>query len=106
MLDLVTLSVQEGDDAENYEDEFKSISSQIDQLNKRIEVIRESESDDGQLQERLEEIQNTIERRKANRNTYDDSIVRQLVECMKVYHDGRLLIILGGGYELEEYLTK
>ena len=37
---------------------------------------------------------------------YDDSIVRQMVECIKVYHDGRLQIILGGGYELEEYLEK
>lgn len=106
MLDLVSLSVQEGDDAENYEDDFKNISTQIDQLNKRIEAICESESENGQLQERLEEIQNTIEKRKANRDTYDDSIVRQMIECIKVYHDGRLQIILGGGYELEEYLEK
>ena len=37
---------------------------------------------------------------------YDDSIVRQMVECIKVYKDGRIQIILGGGYEIEEYLTK
>lgn len=102
MLDLVTLSIQDGDDAESYEDEFKGISQQIDQLNKRIEAIRESESEDGELQERLAEIQKAIERRKENKDTYDDSIVRQMVECIKVYHDGRLQIILGGGYELEE----
>lgn len=106
MLDLVTLSVQEGNDAENYEDEFKSISAQIEQLSKRINAIRESESEDGQLQARLQEIQDTIENRKKNSNVYDDSIVRQMVECIKVYHDGRLQIILGGGYELEEYLQK
>lgn len=106
MLDLVTLSVQEGNDAENYEDEFKSISAQIEQLSKRITAIRESESEDGQLQARLQEIQDTIEKRKKNSNVYDDSIVRQMVECIKVYHDGRLQIILGGGYELEEYLQK
>ena len=104
MLSLVTLSIQEGDDAESYEDEFKSISQQIDQLNKRIEAIRESQSDDGELQARLAEIQKTIEKRKENKDVYDDSIVRQMVECIKVYHDGRLQIILGGGYELEEYL--
>ena len=40
------------------------------------------------------------------KDIYDDSIVRQMVECIKVYHDGRLQIILGGGYELEEYLEK
>lgn len=106
MLDLVTLSVQENNDAEDYEDEFKNISMQIEQLSGRITAIRENEGDDGELQARIKEIQDTIDKRKENKDTYDDSIVRQMVECIKVYHDGRLQIILGGGYELEEYLEK
>lgn len=99
-------SIQEGNDAESYEEEFKSISTQIEQLNGRINAIRESESEDGELQARLEEIQDTIANRKKNKDVYDDSIVRQMVECIKVYKDGRIQIILGGGYEIEEYLTK
>ena len=106
MLDLVSESIQEGNDAESYEEEFKSISTQIEQLNGRINAIRESESEDGELQARLEEIQDTIANRKKNKDVYDDSIVRQMVECIKVYKDGRIQIILGGGYEIEEYLTK
>lgn len=106
MLDLVSESIQEGNDAESYEEEFKSISTQIEQLNGRINAIRESESEDGELQARLEEIQETIANRKKNKDVYDDSIVRQMVECIKVYKDGRIQIILGGGYEIEEYLTK
>jgi uncharacterized coiled-coil DUF342 family protein len=106
MLDLVSESIQEGNDAESYEEEFKSISTQIEQLNGRINAIRESESEDGELQARLEEIQDTIASRKKNKDVYDDSIVRQMVECIKVYKDGRIQIILGGGYEIEEYLTK
>lgn len=106
MLDLVTLSVQEDNDAEDYEDDFKNISAQIEQLSKRITAIRENEGEDGELQARIKEIQDTIDKRKENKDTYDDSIVRQMVECIKVYHDGRLQIILGGGYELEEYLEK
>ena len=91
-------------DAENYEDDFKSISAQIEQLSKRITAIWESESEDGDLQARLKEIQDIIDKRRENKDTYDDSIVRQRVECIKAYHDGRLQIILGGRYELEEYL--
>lgn len=106
MLDLVSLSVQEGDDAENHEDDFKNISTQIEQLTKRITAIRESESENGDFQARLKEIQDIIDKRRENKDIYDDSIVRQMVECIKVYHDGRLQIILGGGYELEEYLEK
>lgn len=33
---------------------------------------------------------------------YDDSIVRQMVECIKVYPSGKLEIIFGGGYLVEE----
>ena len=106
MLDLVSLSVQEGDDAENHEDDFKNIATQIEQLTKRITAIRESESENGDFQARLKEIQDIIDKRRENKDIYDDSIVRQMVECIKVYHDGRLQIILGGGYELEEYLEK
>ena len=34
----------------------------------------------------------------------EDSIVRQMIECIKVHGDGRLTIIFGGGYEIEETL--
>lgn len=101
MLALVNDSVKEGGDIENHEDEFKSISEQIEQLNGRINAIRESESQDGELQTRLAKIQRTIDTRATNSNVYDDSIVRQMVECIKIFKDGRLLVIFGGGYEVE-----
>ena len=104
MLDLVSLSVQEGDDAENYEDDFKSISAQIDQLSKRITAIRESESEDSDLQARLKGIQDIIDKRRENKDTYDDSIVRQMVECIKVFKDGKIIVTFGGGYEIEEHI--
>ena len=105
MLTLVNESVQEGGDIESHEDEFKSISEQIEQLNKRIKAIQESENEDGELQERLASIQSTIDNRELNRNTYDDSIVRQMIECIKVFKNGTLKIIFGGGYEVEVNLN-
>lgn len=35
-------------------------------------------------------------------NDYDDSIVRQMVECIKVYADKHIEVIFGGGYAVEE----
>ena len=49
-------------------------------------------------------IQATIDQREAHRDTYDDAIVRQMIECVKVYEGGRLTIIFGGGYEIEEQI--
>ena len=104
MLDLVNETVAAGKDVESSEDEFKNISDQIEQLNRRIAAIQESIHKDGSRQARLEEIQNIIAERNANETQYDDSIVRQMIECIKVHNDGKLTIIFGGGYEIEETL--
>ena len=104
MLELVNETVAAGKDVESSEDEFKSISDQIEQLNRRIAAIQESIHKDGSRQARLEEIQNIIAERNANETQYDDSIVRQMIECIKVHSDGKLTIIFGGGYEIEETL--
>ena len=104
MLDLVNETVAAGKDVESSEDEFKGISDQIEQFNRRIAAIQESIHKDGSRQARLEEIQSIIAKRNANETQYDDSIVRQMIECIKVHSDGRLTIIFGGGYEIEETL--
>ena len=89
---------------ESSEEEFKEISNQIEQLTRRIAAIQESARGDATRQARLEEIQDIIARRTTNETQYDDSIVRQMIECIKVHGDGRLTIIFGGGYEIEETL--
>ena len=104
MLDLVNETVAAGKDVESSEDEFKGISDQIEQLNRRIAAIQENVHKDGSRQARLEEIQSIIAERNANETQYDDSIVRQMIECIKVHRNGRLTIIFGGGYEIEETL--
>ena len=104
MLDLVNTSVMGGEDIESHEDEFKDIADQTEQLKRRIKAIRESEAKDGFLEQRMKEIQDTIEQRNAHSDTYDDSIVRQMIECIKAGEGGKLLIIFGGGYEVEEHI--
>ena len=104
MLAIVNDSIQNGEGIENREDEFKEISEQTEQLKNRINVIRESKTDSIQNRQRIGEIEKTIDRRNQNRNIYDDFIVRQMIECIKVYPKGRLQIIFGGGYEIDEHV--
>lgn len=104
MMSLVNESVQNGVDIESNEEDFKDISEQIEQLNSRIRTIRKSENRDISLDERMKAIQDTIASREAMKNKYDDSIVRQMIECIKVYKGGRLEIIFGGGYKIEEHI--
>lgn len=104
MLKMVSESVENGTDMEEHEEDFKTISDQIEQLNRRIEAIRKSEGSDAERQERLCQIQTMIDQRNAHRDTYDDAIVRQMIECIKVYEGGKLKIIFGGGYEITEQI--
>lgn len=103
-LQLVNESVTAGTDFESCEEEFREISEEKKQLERRIAAIQESLADDEGVQKRLSEIEATIEQRAKNKDLYDDSIVRQMIECIRVYHDGRLEIVFGGGHEVEEHL--
>lgn len=80
------------------------IAEQTEQLKRRIQAIRESESNSEATEQRLQEMQEIIDSRNANHDTYDDSIVRQMIECIKVGEEGKLRIIFGGGYEIEEHI--
>ena len=104
MVQIVSASVQAGESVEHHEDEFRRIADEIDQLKRRIEAAQEACKGSAAEQERLKEIQATIDSRAASVNEYDDTIVRQMIECIRVYHDGRLEIIFGGGYEIAEHL--
>lgn len=105
MLELINESVQTGNDIESREDEFKQISDTITLLKNRINAIQELASADNSPNDRLDQIQRVITEREQSGFQYDDSIVRQMIECIKVYPDGKLEIIFGGGYIVEESIT-
>jgi site-specific DNA recombinase len=104
MIELINDSVQSGDDMESREAEFKEISDTIALLKSRIATIEDSANTSGSTNERLEKIQKIIAQREQKRFEYDDSIVRQMIECIKVLPEGKLEIIFGGGYAVEESL--
>ena len=102
ILALVNESVASGEGIETHESEFMTLSQELEHLKQRIATIQESAATDSGNQDRLEQIQAIIAEREHNRTEYDDSIVRQMVECIKVYPGRKLEIIFGGGYLVEE----
>lgn len=104
MMNLIDETVQANDNLDSHEEEFKSISDQIEQLEKRIAAVQESQEDDETRQARLDEIQRAISERNDNRDKYDDAVVRQMIECIKVFEGGRIQVIFGGGYMIEEHV--
>ena len=102
MLALVNESVSSGDGIEAHESEFMTLSQETELLKQRIAAIQESTAKDNGEQSRIEQIQAIISERESKCMEYDDAIVRQMVECIKVYPGGKLGIIFGGGYLVEE----
>ncbi len=104
MVNLINGSIKDCEDIAAHEAEFKEISAEIDQLQKCIEAIEQSEATDDSKQQRLQELQGIIQNRSENADKYDDSIVRQMIECIKVYPDRKLEVIFGGEYSIMEHL--
>ena len=77
MLDLVNEAVAAGKDVESSKDEFKGISDQIEQLNRRIAAIQESIHKDGSRQARHMERRFAGHRIVQSKRLYDRNRAKQ-----------------------------
>ena len=104
MKKLINDAVSEGRSIDDNEGEFKEISDEIAQLNSRVSAIKELIANDESAKDRLESINAKVEELKDGITEYDDTIVRQMIECIKVYGDKRIEVIFGGGTSIIEEL--
>ena len=105
MLEIVNESVENGEDIESREDEFKNISDEISRLNERISAIRKAAGQDVNARRRMEFIEKQLAKMKCMITEYYDfaeTVVRQMVECVKVFDSGKVEVVFEGGYVVEE----
>lgn len=105
MLEIVNESVENGEDIESREDEFRNISEEIARLNERISAIQKAAGQDVNAKGRMEFIEKQLAKMKGRIQEYDDfaeTVVRQMVECVKVFDGGKVEVVFGGGYMVEE----
>ncbi len=104
MMELVDQTISFEKTMEENEDKFKALSEEIEQLTEHLNAIRESGTTSAQRQERSAALEKAVEKLKNCGVEYDDNAVRQMVECIKVYPDGRLDIIFNGGHIIKEHI--
>ena len=105
MLEIVNESVENGEDIESREDEFRNISEEIARLNERISAIQKAAGQDVNAKGRMEFIEKQLAKTKGRIQEYDDfaeTVVRQMIECVKVFDGGKVEAVFGGGYVVEE----
>lgn len=105
MVSIIQKAARDGEDIEEHESEFKEMAESIALFKQRISVLEQAKSTDAEMSERMAKIQEIIDERQAHQDVYDDSIVRQMIECIKVLSNGNIEVYFGGGNCIHETIA-
>ncbi len=104
MMTLVEVSVKEGLDIEDSESSFQQMSEEIAQLTARLDAVKASGKTPEERMAETQRLKASLDELNGCTSDYNDNAVRQMIECIKVYPDGRLDIIFAGGYTIVEHI--
>lgn len=105
MVSIIQKAARDGEDIEEHESEFKEMAESIALFKQRISVLEQAKSTDAEMSERMAKIQEIIDERQAHQDVYDDSIVCQMIECIKVFSNGNIEVYFGGGNCIHETIA-
>ena len=99
--DLVNLIASDGCDEDKLDNEFSRLYQEEQQLNERLEMLRSQNKTSAETQAKLDKIMDMIEHEKFELETFDNVLIRKLIECIKVLNKAEILVIFKGGYEVK-----
>lgn len=80
---------------------MEKLFAEKNQLKKQLEEIDTLKKNQQLTMSRLDEIYSTIDLLRNYPITYDDQIVREILECVVVEYKGRIKVVFKGGVEVE-----
>ena len=95
-------SVQSNQDFMARADEFKAINDELAALKSRKAMLLERQSKDAAANWRVDEAVELLESGTAELTEWDESVIRQLVETVKVISKEKILVTLQGGIQIEQ----
>ena len=99
--DLVMLIASGGCDEDKLDSEFAKLYQEEQQLSERLEMLKSQNKTSAETQAKLDEIMQMIEQEKFELETFDNVLIRKLIECIKVLDKTEILVIFKGGYEVK-----
>ena len=99
--DLVGLIASGGCDEDKLDSEFSRLYWEEQQLSERLEILKSQNKTSAETQKKLDKIMDMIEREKFELETFDNVLIRKLIECVKVLNKTEILVIFKGGYEVK-----
>ena len=98
--DLVSLIASGGCDEDKLDSEFSRLYQEEQQLSERLEMLKSQNKTSAETQAKLDKIMHMIESEKFELETFDNVLIRKLIECVKVLGKTEILVIFKGGYEV------
>lgn len=98
--DLVGLIAAGGCDEDKLDSEFEKLYEEEQSLSERLAMLKSQNKTSAETQEKLDKIMELIDNEKFELETFDNVLIRKLIECVKVLSKNEILVIFKGGYEV------
>lgn len=98
--DLVGLIATGGCDEDKLDSEFAKLYAEEQSLSERLALLKAQNQTTAETQEKLDKIMELIDNEKFELETFDNVLIRKLIECVKVLSKNEILVIFKGGYEV------
>ena len=69
-------------------------------MSERLAMLKSQNQTSAETQEKLDKIVELIDNEKFELETFDNVLIRKLIECVKVLSKNEILVIFKGGYEV------
>ena len=98
---MISLIASGGCDEDKLDSEFAKLYQEEQQLSERLETLKSQNKTSSETQAKLNKIMDMIENEKFELETFDNILIRKLIECIKVLNKAEILVIFKGGYEVK-----
>ena len=102
MIDTASADTVDGFD----ENRMQQLIAEKNELQEKLGEIDEERGRQQTVQDRLETIYTVLEGLKNRPMTYDDEVVRQLIDCVVVESKDRIKVVFCGGLQVEQQLRQ
>ena len=102
--ELVMQAAQEND-AQKYAPQLKTIMDEVSALRKRRTFLEEQRRNNAAASQRIESAASAMEHGQAEKLEWDETLIRQLVDTVKVISAEKIIVYLRGGFEIEQEMS-
>ena len=106
MDETVELAASSTGDGKRFQEEMKSLSSQMVVLREQLEIIKGRIDSSEKLNAEIENIKQYLTADSLDFSEYSDVTIRRLVEYIRVMKDNSIIIVLKGGMQIQENIEK